>query len=271
MKKLSMWLVLVVGLLGVGSIYRGQDAFQYVKVCSLYGAGFHYVPGTDICINDFTGDARQATPGGTWRSLLPYPEGRWVKDLDDECRPGRLVTVGKFKSTDFKLNIQGRKQTPPFSLYLSSDEYISKVIMSGGFYDPRIPNRHGVNGTDGLCVRSIDPDLLEQEPSGPFNPPFGNGLLPIGCVANSRIVNMPAAYSISATAAYPEIDSGFLTSDQTVISGPYLYGSALVVTTDLGPGGPGLLTYNDAIHNNQYQPMAGTLRVSVCVDGWDGR
>src|ERR1700737_3176439 len=25
-------------------------AFEYVKVCSLYGAGFWYVPGTDTCL-----------------------------------------------------------------------------------------------------------------------------------------------------------------------------------------------------------------------------
>ena len=23
---------------------------QYVKICSLYGAGFYYIPGTDTCI-----------------------------------------------------------------------------------------------------------------------------------------------------------------------------------------------------------------------------
>ena len=99
-------------------------------------------------------------PGGRF---CPYPEGRWVKNLDLECLPGRLVTVGKLRSTDFTLNLQNKKQTRPISLKLSSDEYISKVIMSGGFYDPRIPSRHGVNGMDGLCVRSIDPSVFEQE------------------------------------------------------------------------------------------------------------
>jgi hypothetical protein len=27
------------------------QAVQYVKICSLYGAGFYYIPGTDMCIN----------------------------------------------------------------------------------------------------------------------------------------------------------------------------------------------------------------------------
>src|SRR5262244_309721 len=26
------------------------DSVEYVKICSLYGAGFYYVPGTDICL-----------------------------------------------------------------------------------------------------------------------------------------------------------------------------------------------------------------------------
>src|SRR5436190_4082095 len=25
-------------------------AVEYVKICSLYGAGFYYIPGTDICL-----------------------------------------------------------------------------------------------------------------------------------------------------------------------------------------------------------------------------
>lgn len=29
---------------------RAQAAVEYVKVCSLYGAGFYYIPGTDTCI-----------------------------------------------------------------------------------------------------------------------------------------------------------------------------------------------------------------------------
>jgi hypothetical protein len=188
-----------------------------------------------------------------------------VTNPEQECAAGRLVRVGTFKSTDFTLNAWDRKQSPPFRLKLKLDELITKVIMSGGFYDPRIPNRHGVNGTDGLCLRSIDPTLMEIGGSGPFNPPYGNGLLPIGCVANSRIVNMPAAYSITATAAYPDIDSGFLDAGQTLISGPYDYGRQLVVTTDLGAGGASLLTYYDAV-TQLTEPMAGRLSVSVCVE-----
>jgi hypothetical protein len=43
---------------GIATIAGAQAAdlpakakpIQYVKVCSLYGAGFYYIPGTDICL-----------------------------------------------------------------------------------------------------------------------------------------------------------------------------------------------------------------------------
>jgi hypothetical protein len=138
-------------------------------------------------------------------------------------------------------------------------------MMSGGFYDPRIPNRHGVNGADGLCLRSTDPSVIENYGNGPFNPPFGNGGIPLGCVANSRISGMPAAYAINATAAHPEIDSEFQNAGQTLVGGPYVYGSRLVVTTDLQPGGANSLTYLNAA-TNLNEPLAGKLSVSVCVE-----
>jgi hypothetical protein len=256
-------LVLGIGFLGIAS--PGHAAVEYVRICSLYGAAFYYIPGTDICLNDRTGDARQQTVGGTWRSLVPYPEGKWVTNPVQDCA-GRLMTVGNFASTDFALNAWDRKETEPFRLTTRNGEFISKVVMSGGFFDPRIPNRHGANGTDGFCVRSVDPNVAELQADGTsVSLPYGNGNLPIGCVANSRIVNMTAAYSIAATSAYPNVDSTFLNGEQTSISGPYVYGSSLVVTTDLGPGGPTLLTYFDATRQVT-KPLSGRLSVSVCVE-----
>lgn len=257
-------LSVVLGLASLGFASFGQAApVEYVKVCSIYGAGFHYIPGTDICRNEWTGDSRQQTEGGTWRSLLPYPEGKWATIPQLECGLGRLVTLGTYTSTDFTPNVWNRKQTQPFVLGLRNGEFVSKVVMGGGFFDPRIPARHGANGNDGLCVRSIDPTVMENFGNGTLNPPFGNGNLPIGCVANSRIVNMPASYVVSATSAYPSVDV-FLLGDNTV-SGPYTYGSRLVVTTDIGSGNGVTLTYFDAATQTT-KPMAGRTTVSVCVE-----
>ena len=36
---------------------EGARAVEYVRVCSIYGAGFWYIPGTDICIKTSTGFA----------------------------------------------------------------------------------------------------------------------------------------------------------------------------------------------------------------------
>ena len=43
------------GLLAIGGAQAADlpvkaKAVEYVKICSLYGAGFYYIPGTDTCI-----------------------------------------------------------------------------------------------------------------------------------------------------------------------------------------------------------------------------
>jgi hypothetical protein len=60
------------------------SAVEYVKVCSLFGAGYFYFPGTDTCIDVATNDARQVTAGGVWdwhRPLLS-PQGEAADGRD---------------------------------------------------------------------------------------------------------------------------------------------------------------------------------------------
>ncbi|SPF45187.1 exported hypothetical protein [Candidatus Sulfopaludibacter sp. SbA4] len=305
MKTLLSSVILVVGVLGIAS--NGHAQPTYLKVCSPYGAGFYYIPGTDICIHALTGDTREASTAGVWRSQLPYPEGEWVSDPVAECGKGDLVKIGTFKSTDFTLDTAGRKETPPFSLPLYTSQFISEVMMQGGFYDPRTPGRAGVNGagfppTDGLCLRERDPDVYFPELLTSTTPPFDSFIalfspnfvanLAVGCVSNSRIVNMPSVYSIAATLAYPQITDAYDTADAKAI-GPVIVGDQLVVTTDYGPTGPLALTYCDAsaggtcgggdlissvtdpitqVITNTYapvgtgvKPLAGTVSVWACV------
>jgi hypothetical protein len=42
---------------------------EYVKVCTLYGAGWAYIPATDTCVNFDTGEIRQQTSVGLVRGL----------------------------------------------------------------------------------------------------------------------------------------------------------------------------------------------------------
>jgi hypothetical protein len=71
------------GILAVAGAQAGDlpakpKPVEYVKVCTLYGAGFWYIPGTDICIKagvlarldvNYNGDATGAPLGGVQRSL----------------------------------------------------------------------------------------------------------------------------------------------------------------------------------------------------------
>jgi hypothetical protein len=264
MNRISIRLISTIGLLGLASANCG--AIEYVKICSLFGAGFDYIPGTDICINQQTGDAREQTLGGIWRTILPYKDGEWVTNPESECGPAaRLVKVGDFKSTDFSPNVYERLQTAGVPLSLKPSEFITKIIMKGGFYDPRLATARSGSGLGplALCVRSIDPNVVEQGST----PPYGNGSVPIGCVVNSRIVGMPAAYAVSAMGAYPQIDEYYTDAQLTNVAGPYVYGSELVVTTDILTPGPNALSYTAGFTATGpiLQPFAGTLSVSACV------
>src|SRR5258705_677356 len=42
--------LLVAGGAGAADLPLKAKAVEYVKICSLYGAGFFYIPGTDTCI-----------------------------------------------------------------------------------------------------------------------------------------------------------------------------------------------------------------------------
>jgi len=253
----------------LSATFTAHAAVEYVKVCDPYGASFFYIPGTETCFNPRTGDTRVATAGGVWRTRTPYPAGEWVKEGKLDCK-GKVVTVGTFKSTDFTLNAWARKQTLPIPLPIRDDQYVSRVMMSGGFYDPRVPgNRSGVTSEDAFCLRSLDPSIPEVQPDpAPTDPPrknrWGNGMLPIGCIANGRLLNMPAPYAINAEAAYPSVEVGFANAEQTQLYGPFKYNTHVIITTDAGKGGDAILMYLDA-SDNTLKPLAGSITVSVCV------
>ena len=56
MRVLKSFLLASAGGLAVNAAAEAADlpvkakAVEYVKVCSLYGVGFYYIPGTDTCI-----------------------------------------------------------------------------------------------------------------------------------------------------------------------------------------------------------------------------
>jgi len=72
------------------------DPVEYVKVCSLYGAGFFYLPGTDICVNFENNDARQVTPSYLVSDLPACPSpNKIVSDAtDSDCTAGTAPVGG---------------------------------------------------------------------------------------------------------------------------------------------------------------------------------
>ncbi len=96
------------GLLAMGGAQAADlpvkaKAVEYVKICSLYGAGFYYIPGTDTCIklggylrvetaigtnSDFSGGFNVSTQGanGARNRLTNYYTARSREDLNIDTR-----------------------------------------------------------------------------------------------------------------------------------------------------------------------------------------
>jgi hypothetical protein len=265
LRKAFLSFVLGVAWLGFAS-NAAASPVEYTKICPIFGDGYYYVPGTDWCFNPVLGEVRKISevieiagvppvttqPTWTWRTRFPYPQGSWVLDPADACQKGRLVKIASVQAQDFVVETLQRFRSPGFPLQLKANEMITQIIMSGGFYDPRRPpTRSGVSfSTDGWCVRSIDPTVLFAQPGGPpLGAPYGNGGLPIACIGRSRTLNMPGAFAVPATAAYPDTSSYFLTADQKSIAGPYVYGKQLVVTNDLNTVNYASLSYCEPVRD----------------------
>lgn len=105
---------------------------EYVKVCSNYGAGYYYVPGTDICYNTTTGVSKVETEGGTW-TTQESPGGEWVGRPFRACFPGKLVPLGTITPADLTLNSHSRYETAPLQITLGAGEFISRLMIRGGF------------------------------------------------------------------------------------------------------------------------------------------
>jgi len=108
-------------------------AVEYVKICSLYGEGFEYLPGTDICVNFTTADAREQTAGGTWRWRMPNNPRTWVPNAQGACQGGQLMKLGNFSESNLTFNSHSRYETAPTPLNLTPGQYIGSVLYQGGF------------------------------------------------------------------------------------------------------------------------------------------
>jgi hypothetical protein len=236
---------------------------EYVKICTLFGAGFHYIPGTDICLNEWTGQTRELTAGGTWVSQIPTDhQGRWATIPQTECLTGRLVQVGTYKPSDFKQNVSLKFQTAASGLFLLPGEYISRVIMTGGFNDPLQPLAHSPQlSSNQFCLRVADPNfVIVDQGTSPVHPPFCT-LSPLTCVSNEQILGTAAFYSMPVLGALPVHYN--TDSNGKVMGFPSVCGSQFIVTTGMGNYDPTHVT--DISNPSTPIPAGGTLSVWACI------
>ena len=59
-------------------------AVEYVKICSLYGAGFYYIPGTDTClkIGGFVRTEWNHNAGGSYTTIVNEDAGYYTRATD---------------------------------------------------------------------------------------------------------------------------------------------------------------------------------------------
>ncbi len=89
---------------GLVAVTAGQAAdlpvkakpVEYVKVCSLYGAGFYYMPGTDMCIKVGGWMRFQVTDGNTNGSTTwgPYNGNPNIRTTSNLAVPGARLHHG---------------------------------------------------------------------------------------------------------------------------------------------------------------------------------
>src|SRR5665647_868110 len=74
---------------------------QYVKICSLYGAGFYYIPGTDTCIKvgGFIRAEYNINAGG---SFNPIKVGNFTRDLaENTIRVRAVISIDARAQTEY--------------------------------------------------------------------------------------------------------------------------------------------------------------------------
>ena len=128
-------LTMVVAITIAATVIPAANALpvEYVRICSLYGAGFSYLPGTDTCVNFATNDARQQTAGGTWRWRIPNNPTELVSNPENACEDGKLVKFGDITGADLTQNSHTRYETiTHYPLNLKKGQYIASVMYKGG-------------------------------------------------------------------------------------------------------------------------------------------
>ncbi|KAA0069992.1 porin [Tardiphaga sp. P9-11] len=135
-------------------------AVEYVKVCSLYGAGFYYIPGTDTCVK-IGGQIRVATSFNAGTYNLPY--------YQSGAGSSELNTKNYFQTRErFGLNVDTRTATEygvvrTFSAVLF-DFAQGRENISGGFAEVDYAFLQFAGFTFGKAVSQFDSQWVLSKP-----------------------------------------------------------------------------------------------------------
>jgi hypothetical protein len=174
-------------------------AVEYVRVCELYGPGYFYLPGTDVCVNFTTNDARELTAGGVWSWIVPNNPRTWTPFPQTACGLGsQLVKFADITSSNLTLNSHNRYETTThYPLKLKPGQYISSVVYKGGF-----------TGVDTTSQGNFCMFYYYNDPTN------GPTYFPFGCIDTSPVASVPAALTFS-----PQIPIPPATSNQVYVLG----------------------------------------------------
>ncbi|KJC44171.1 polymerase [Bradyrhizobium sp. LTSP849] len=160
----SLLLGSAAGLLAVGGAQAADlpvkaKAVEYVKICSLYGAGFYYIPGTDTCIklggylraeaaintnSDYSGQF--AAPAGAKNRLSNYYTARAREDFNIDTRTAtEYGVVRTFFDGVFSWTTGGYQGTGSAT---GATAYTGTLALNTSGATPALVGS-SINGTDG--------------------------------------------------------------------------------------------------------------------------
>ena len=245
---------------GVVAVATGQAAdlpvkakpVEYVKVCSLYGAGFFYIPGTDKCIK-IGGLLREQWDihgAGDGLVYMNSTDGTWTRGntSDSAFRARSVITFDVREQSSYGTirgySAIGAQQTTPNDPN-SALFFNRSFVQFAGFTGGRAVSFFDFISFDPYGYSNVRPNLGNTGATGidvfAYTAQFGNGV----------------SGSISAEDACAELGGA---NNGTTAAGSGAGRKCLVVNTSVAASmAPGALTFADAGYN--IPDIVGSLRV----------
>ena len=176
----GLFRALILAAVVVAAVSSFAAPVEYVRVCDAYGVGFFYIPGTDTCVNSWTGETRTETEEGTWFAQTGRLAGSWVGIPKGDCMHGRVASIGTINAADLTINAHGRYESGSFPLTLQDNEFISKVMIRGGFV---------TNSRSNFCI------AFKDATSGEYSV--------LGCHDTASLVDQQAVWSFTPLRSVP--------------------------------------------------------------------